>query len=50
LCEHRKRARQDSLDLHIALGVEPETFEAMLEKAKTEGLEVRGPVDRLLKN
>src|SRR5437764_5582875 len=37
--------RQDSLDLHIALGVEPETFEAMLEKAKAEGREVRGPVD-----
>ena len=26
--------RQDSLDLHIALGVEPETFDAMLDKAK----------------
>ena len=37
--------RQDSLDLHIALGVEPETVEAMLEKAKAEGREVRGPVD-----
>ena len=37
--------RQDSLDLHIALGVEPETFDAMLEKAKGEGREVRGPVD-----
>jgi catechol-2,3-dioxygenase len=37
--------RQDSLDLHIALGVEPETFDAMLEKAKAEGREVRGPVD-----
>ena len=37
--------RQDSLDLHIALGVEPETFEAMLEKATAEGREVRGPVD-----
>jgi catechol 2,3-dioxygenase-like lactoylglutathione lyase family enzyme len=39
--------RQDSLDLHIALGVEPETFDAMLEKAKAEGREVRGPVDPL---
>ena len=37
--------RQDSLDLHIALGVEPETFDAMLDKAKAEGREVRGPVD-----
>ena len=37
--------RQDSLDLHIALGVEPETFDAMLEKAKAEDREVRGPVD-----
>ena len=36
---------QDSLDLHIALGVEPETFDAMLDKAKAEGREVRGPVD-----
>ena len=37
--------RQDSLDLHVALGVEPETFDAMLDKAKAEGREVRGPVD-----
>jgi catechol 2,3-dioxygenase-like lactoylglutathione lyase family enzyme len=37
--------RQDSLDLHIALGVEPETFDTMLDKAKSEGREVRGPVD-----
>ena len=29
----------------IALGVEPEIFDAMLEKAKAEGREVRGPVD-----
>jgi hypothetical protein len=28
--------RQDLRDLHIALGVEPETFDAMLEKAKAE--------------
>jgi catechol 2,3-dioxygenase-like lactoylglutathione lyase family enzyme len=31
---------QDSMDLHIALGVEPETFEAMLGKAKAEGRQV----------
>jgi catechol 2,3-dioxygenase-like lactoylglutathione lyase family enzyme len=37
--------RQDSLDLHIALGVEPAVFDAMLDKAKTQGREVRGPVD-----
>lgn len=36
---------QNALDLHIALGVEPETFENMLQKAKAEGQEVRGPVD-----
>jgi catechol 2,3-dioxygenase-like lactoylglutathione lyase family enzyme len=36
---------QNALDLHIALGVEPETFESMLCKAKAEGREVRGPVD-----
>jgi catechol 2,3-dioxygenase-like lactoylglutathione lyase family enzyme len=36
---------QDSLDLHIALGVEPDAFERMLEKARSEGVEVRGPVD-----
>jgi catechol 2,3-dioxygenase-like lactoylglutathione lyase family enzyme len=36
---------QYSLDLHIALGVEPEPFETKLQKAKAEGREVRGPVD-----
>jgi catechol 2,3-dioxygenase-like lactoylglutathione lyase family enzyme len=36
---------QNALDLHIALGVEPETFENMLGKAKAEGQEVRGPID-----
>ena len=36
---------QNALDLHIALGVEPDTFESMLQKAKAEGREVRGPVD-----
>jgi len=36
---------QNSLDLHIALGVEPEVFESMLQRAKTEGREVRGPID-----
>jgi catechol 2,3-dioxygenase-like lactoylglutathione lyase family enzyme len=37
--------RQDSLDLHIALGVEPDVFDRMLQKGKAEGIEVRGPVD-----
>jgi catechol 2,3-dioxygenase-like lactoylglutathione lyase family enzyme len=37
--------RQDSLDLHIALGVEPDVFDRMLDKARSEGVEVRGPVD-----
>ena len=37
--------RQDTLDLHIALGVEPDVFDSMLDKARTEGVEVRGPVD-----
>ena len=36
---------QNPLDLHIALGVEPDTFEKMLQKAQREGREVRGPVD-----
>ncbi|MGA7260110.1 MAG: VOC family protein [Stellaceae bacterium] len=36
---------QNALDLHIALGVEPETFDAMLQKAKRTGREVRGPID-----
>jgi catechol-2,3-dioxygenase len=36
---------QNPLDLHIALGVEPETFDAMLQKAKNAGREVRGPID-----
>ncbi len=36
---------QNSLDLHIALGVEPDVFEDMLGKARGEGREVRGPVD-----
>ena len=36
---------QNSLDLHIALGVEPETFDAMLQTAKRAGREVRGPID-----
>jgi catechol 2,3-dioxygenase-like lactoylglutathione lyase family enzyme len=36
--------RQDSLDLHIALGVEPDDFDRMLDKAKAQGIEVRGPV------
>src|SRR5271166_5313411 len=37
--------RQDTLDLHIALGVEPDVFDRMLAKARTGGVEVRGPVD-----
>lgn len=37
--------KQDSLDLHIALGVEPDVFDRMLQKGKTEGREVGGPVD-----
>ena len=37
--------RQDTLDLHIALGVEPDVFDRMLQKGKAEGIEVRGPVD-----
>ena len=37
--------RQDTLDRHIALGVEPDVFDRMLEKARSEGVEVRGPVD-----
>jgi catechol 2,3-dioxygenase-like lactoylglutathione lyase family enzyme len=36
---------QNALDLHIALGVEPDTFDRMLDKGKAEGREVRGPVD-----
>jgi catechol 2,3-dioxygenase-like lactoylglutathione lyase family enzyme len=37
--------RQDTLDLHIALGVEPDVFDRMLDKARTSDVEVRGPVD-----
>ncbi len=37
--------RQNSLDLHIALGVESDVFDRMLLKAQAEGREVRGPVD-----
>jgi catechol 2,3-dioxygenase-like lactoylglutathione lyase family enzyme len=37
--------RQDGIDLHIALGVDNDVFEAMLAKAQAEGREVRGPVD-----
>ena len=37
--------KQDALDLHIALGVENDIFENMLQKGKAEGREVRGPVD-----
>ena len=37
--------QQNALDLHIALGVEPDVFDKMLQKGKAEGREVRGPVD-----
>ena len=37
--------RQDDLDLHIALGVDNDHFEAMLQKGKAQDVEVRGPVD-----
>jgi catechol 2,3-dioxygenase-like lactoylglutathione lyase family enzyme len=37
--------QQDALDLHIALAVENDTFESMLEKGRAAGREVRGPVD-----
>jgi len=37
--------RQDDLDLHIALGVENDVFDAMLTKGHAQGIEVRGPVD-----
>ena len=36
---------QHDFDLHIALEVEPAELEAMLDKGKAEGREVRGPVD-----
>jgi catechol 2,3-dioxygenase-like lactoylglutathione lyase family enzyme len=36
---------QNALDLHIALAVESETFDRMLEKGKAEGRKVRGPID-----
>ena len=37
--------RQDDLDLHIALDVDDQVFDAMLAKGKAQGVEVRGPVD-----
>jgi catechol 2,3-dioxygenase-like lactoylglutathione lyase family enzyme len=36
---------QNLLDLHIALGVEPDIFNRMLQKGLAEGREIRGPVD-----
>jgi catechol 2,3-dioxygenase-like lactoylglutathione lyase family enzyme len=36
---------QHDFDLHIALAVEPWELEAMLDKGKAQGREVRGPVD-----
>jgi hypothetical protein len=32
--------RQDSLDLHIALGDDPDVFDHMVDKARSEGVEV----------
>jgi catechol 2,3-dioxygenase-like lactoylglutathione lyase family enzyme len=37
--------RQDGLDLHIALAVDNDVFDRMLEKGQARGIEVRGPVD-----
>jgi catechol 2,3-dioxygenase-like lactoylglutathione lyase family enzyme len=37
--------RQDDLDLHIALAVDNDVFDRMLEKGRSSGIEVRGPVD-----
>jgi catechol 2,3-dioxygenase-like lactoylglutathione lyase family enzyme len=37
--------QQDGLDLHIALAVDNDVFERMLEKGRDRGMEVRGPVD-----
>jgi len=36
---------QHDFDLHIALEVDPETFDAMYAKGRAEGREVRGPSD-----
>ncbi len=36
---------QHDFDLHIALEVEPEILDRMLEKGRAEGREVRGPSD-----
>jgi catechol 2,3-dioxygenase-like lactoylglutathione lyase family enzyme len=36
---------QHDFDLHIALAVTPAELEAMLDKGRKEGREVRGPVD-----
>jgi catechol 2,3-dioxygenase-like lactoylglutathione lyase family enzyme len=35
--------RQDALDLHIALGVDNDVFERMLQKGRARAIEVRGP-------
>ena len=37
--------RLDELDLHIALAVDNDVFDRMLEKGRSWGIEVRGPVD-----
>jgi hypothetical protein len=36
--------RQDTFDLHIALGVERDVFDCMMDKARASAVEVRGPV------
>ena len=40
--------RQDTLDLHIALGVEPDVFDRMLDNARTRcaGQSITASVDR----
>jgi catechol 2,3-dioxygenase-like lactoylglutathione lyase family enzyme len=37
--------QQDGLDLHIALAVDNDVFDRMLEKGRAWEIEVRGPVD-----
>ncbi|MGI9336691.1 MAG: VOC family protein [Gammaproteobacteria bacterium] len=36
---------QHDFDLHIALTVEPDTLEQMLEKGRASGIDTRGPAD-----
>jgi catechol 2,3-dioxygenase-like lactoylglutathione lyase family enzyme len=42
---HFEFKNQNLLDLHIALRVEPGTFDRMLRQARAERREVRGPID-----